>query len=82
MQYLDETTSSVRRQLRRADRFDNYSESSARVDSTGNCGHAITKGQVIGYNRTHGCKCAACWAKWSQENVEADMDERMMSGGY
>lgn len=82
MQDQDEITGTVMCRLRRADQFDNYREISARFDSTGNCGHAITKGQVIGYNRTHGCKCAACWAKWSQENADAAFDERMMSGGY
>lgn len=82
MQDKDEMTGSIMRKLRRADRFDNYREIAARFDSTGNCGHPIKNGETIGYNRQHGCKCAACWAKWVQENSEAAFDEHMMSGGY
>lgn len=59
----------------RADRFDNYREILARFASMGACGHPIKKGEVIGYNSTHGCRCTACWIKWREENREADAVE-------
>lgn len=57
--------------LRNADRFDNYREITARFDSIGKCGHAIKRGDLIGYNRRHGARCSACWANWKAENLEA-----------
>lgn len=66
-----ETTSRVMRQLRTADRFDNYREITAKFDSTGKCGHAIKKGDRIGWNKRHGCQCASCWSRWVAENREA-----------
>ena len=70
-----ETTRRVMRQLRTADRFDNYREITARFDSTGKCGHQIKKGDRIGWNKRHGCHCADCWSRWSAENREADAIE-------
>ena len=62
------------------DRFDHYRSITARFNSTGKCGHPIKKGDQIGYHRTHGCRCADCWAKWSSENREAEMQEQQ--SGY
>ena len=60
-----------------ADRFDNYREIDARFASTGTCGHAIAKGDVIGWHpRLKKTQCAACWARWVAENAEADAVER------
>lgn len=73
--------SSVRRSLRTADRFDNYRTITARFASTGKCGHPIKQGDTIGYNKQHGCQCAACWERWSAENAAAAADEAMMGGG-
>ena len=63
---------------RTANRFDNYHELTAKFDSTGSCGHAIHRGDTIGYHRSHGAQCAVCWVRWSAENREADAIE----GGY
>lgn len=60
---------------RKADRFDNYREIAAKFDSTGVCGHPIKKGDRIGYNKAHGCRCTDCWTKWVEENREADAIE-------
>ena len=64
-------------------RFDCYRQISAQFDSTASCGHAIKKGDIIGYNPSvrddRGQKrtqCASCWAKWAAENAEADAIER------
>jgi hypothetical protein len=60
-----------------ADRFANYREIRARHASTGACGHAIHKGELIGWNpRVSKAQCAACWARWAAENAEADAIER------
>ena len=67
---------SINRRLRTADRFDNYREITAKFDSTGKCGHEIKKGDRIGYNKDHGCRCSVCWDKWYAENKEAEMIER------
>lgn len=70
-----------RRRLRSstADRFDSYVEITARFDSVGACGHSITKSDPIGYNRgARKARCASCWAKWVEENREADMLESGM----
>lgn len=74
-------SSSVRRSLRTADRFDNYREITAKFASVGKCGHPIKPGDRIGYNKRHGCQCANCWSKWSAENAAAAADEAMMGGG-
>lgn len=66
---------SINRRLRKADRFDNYRQITAKFDSTGKCGHEIKKGEVIGYNRTHGCYCSDCWGRWVAENREAEAME-------
>jgi hypothetical protein len=59
-----------------ADRFDNYCEIAARFDSTGACGHAIHKGDVIGWNRrARKARCTDCWTRWVAENAEADAME-------
>ena len=60
----------------KSDRFDKYTEIAARFDSTGSCGHAIKRGDRIGWNkRAHKTQCAACWARWCAENHEADIIE-------
>lgn len=72
----NEISSNVRRQLAVADRFDNYREIRAKFDSTGKCGHAIKTGDVIGWNKRHGCQCSSCWSRWVAENREADAIEQ------
>ena len=62
---------------RSADRFDNYREIDARFASTGSCGHAIGKGDRIGWHPgIKKTQCAACWQRWVAENAEADYLER------
>jgi hypothetical protein len=62
---------------RTADRFDNYREIDARFASTGTCGHAISKGDRIGWHPSlKKTQCASCWSRWCAENAEADMLER------
>ena len=59
------------------DRFYNYREISARFNSDGSCGHAIAKGDSIGWNsRNKQTQCADCWHRWCAENAEADILER------
>ena len=59
------------------DRFYNYREISARFKSDGSCGHAIVKGDRIGWNPGNKkTQCADCWRRWCAENAEADMLER------
>ena len=57
-------------------RFPEYRELVARYAGTGKCGHAIRKGDVIGWHLRAGAQCAECWAKWCDENAEADRLER------
>ena len=58
-------------------RFDDYIGITARFDSDGSCGHAIRKGDAIGWTRrTRETQCADCWRRWSVENAEADAIER------
>lgn len=64
-------TAYINRQLRTADRFDNYREITAKYNSTGKCGHRIHAGDRIGWNKRHGVYCQACWEKWYAENQEA-----------
>ena len=60
----------------RYNRFTYYREIEARFDSTGACGHAIKRGDRIGWNkRAKRTQCAACWARWVDENREADAIE-------
>jgi len=60
-----------------ADRFDNYREIEARFASTGTCGHAIGKGERIGWHpRLKKTYCPTCWHKWCAENAEAEAIER------
>jgi hypothetical protein len=73
--YEAEISRQVIRRLKTADRFDNYREITAKFDSTGKCGHSIKKGDRIGYNKDHGCRCSDCWSSWVRENHEADMIE-------
>jgi hypothetical protein len=80
MEDFDDVSGRVMKGLRTANRFDNYREIYAKFDSMGACGHPIKKGDLIGYNKRHGCQCKECWAKWSAENREADMLEQ--SGSY
>ncbi len=63
---------------RNSNRFSNYIEITAKFDSEGACGHPIKRGQVIGYNRTHGTRCESCWKTWKAENAEAEMYERAL----
>lgn len=53
-------------------RFCDYREIRAKFNSTGNCGHEIKTGDMIGWHRAKGCKCKDCWAKWVAENREAE----------
>ncbi len=65
------------RNNRTADRFDNYRDLDARFASTGTCGHAIAKGDSIGWHPTlKRAQCADCWRRWVAENVEAEAMER------
>ena len=52
-------------------RFDNYREITARLDSTGRCGHPIKRGDRVGWHKHHGARCSACWQTWKAENAEA-----------
>jgi len=74
-------TRQIMGRLSREDRFSNYREITARFNSTGKCGHVITKGSRIGYSRRYGCKCSVCWEKWVGENAAAEHDERFMAAG-
>lgn len=56
---------------RNQNRFDNYRELTSKFDSMGACGHAIKKGDVIGWHHIHGARCSDCWRKWCSENAEA-----------
>ena len=67
---------------RSADRFDNYRQITARFNSVGACGHGVAKGEQVGYHRSHGVQCAACWAKWQSENAEAAMLETSYTEQY
>lgn len=61
----------------RADRFYNYREIDARFASTGSCGHAIAKGDRIGWHpKLRKTYCTECWGLWCDANAEADMLER------
>ena len=68
-------------------RFNDYTGINAQFNSTGSCGHAIKKGDDIGWargNRRRGRKsetqCADCWAKWVDENREAQAYEDRYCG--
>jgi hypothetical protein len=50
--------------------FENYREISSRFDSRGACGHPIRKGDLIGWNRRRGTRCALCWEIWKQKHAE------------
>ncbi len=66
-----------RRFSRNSDTFDNYREIDARFASTGTCGHAIGKGDRIGWHPSlKKSQCAACWSRWVAENAEAAAMER------
>lgn len=80
MSEQNEMTGSIRRAMKREDRFDNYRERRANVAGHGACGHAVAKGDVIGWNHRHGVRCTKCWTAWVAENRAADEDERFMSG--
>ena len=67
-------------------RFNDFTSITAKFNSTGTCGHAIAKGDEIGYargNRRRGVKaetsCSACWTRWCAENAEAYMLEQQAS---
>lgn len=57
-------------------RFDNYREMNSKFDSVGKCGHGVKKGDIIGYHKIHGVRCATCWKKWVLENWEAHCVEQ------
>jgi hypothetical protein len=57
-------------------RFNQYRSIRAKFSSTGKCGHAITKGDLIGWSpRGSETCCAACWSRWQAENAEAEAYE-------
>ncbi len=62
-------------------RFNDYREFTSKYDSMATCGHAIKKGDVIGWAPRRGrwdkseTVCAGCWARWRSENAEADAIE-------
>ncbi len=60
--------------------FANYREIISRFASVGKCGHAINKGDTIGWHRVHGAQCAKCWQQWKADNAAADFDERQING--
>ncbi len=65
------------RNNRHDDRFDNYREIDARFASTGSCGHAISKGDRIGWHPSlKKTQCADCSRRWVAENAEAEAYER------
>lgn len=69
-----------------AARFNDYRAIQTRFNSTGTCGHAIRKGDSIGWApRTRETQCADCWSRWVSENAEAERYERQhgfCGGGY
>ncbi len=65
------------RSYNRSETFQNYRDITAKFASEGSCGHAMSKGDVIGWNRvTKKTQCADCWRAWCVENAEADLCER------
>lgn len=62
-------------------RFNDYREFISKYESTADCGHAIKKGDVIGWSPRRGrwdkskTQCADCWSRWKAENAEADAIE-------
>ena len=60
-----------------SDYFDNYRDILAKFDSTGSCGHAIAKGDAIGYNpRNRKTSCATCWHRWQYDvAAESSMEQ-------
>ena len=60
-------------------RFNDYLDITAKFNSTGTCGHTITKGDSIGYARAGRGKaetqCSDCWKRWSLENQEEELLE-------
>lgn len=70
-----------------ADNFDNYRTIQAKFASQGACGHAIAKGDRIGYNPLlKRVRCASCWRRWEDENLESSLHEQRFEaqqrGGY
>lgn len=62
-------------------RFDYYREIEAKYASTASCGHAVDRGDHIGYNpriKPARTVCAFCWRKWVAENAEYAALERDM----
>lgn len=55
--------------------YNQYQTIQARFDSQGTCGHAIRKGDPIGYspkrNRSDSAEtqCAECWRAWTNDVV-------------
>ena len=64
--------------------YNHYREIPAKFDSQGTCGHAIRKGDTIGYSpaKYRGDKaetqCAECWRKWTNDVI----NEREYCNGY
>ena len=67
-------------------RYNDHREITAKFDSVGTCGHAVKKGDRIGYAKPRygavSVQCTACWRKWADENREADMYERAYEPEY
>lgn len=65
--------------MRHADRFNNYREITAKRATPATesaCGHAIARGDRIGWNRgLRRVRCRDCWTAWVNENQEAQMIE-------
>ena len=63
----------------RNDRFNDYREITAKRATPATdtaCGHAIAKGDQIGWNRAlRRVRCASCWRTWTAENQEAQFIE-------
>ena len=56
---------------RNANRFGNYREITVEFDFTADCGHAIKKGDRIGWHPKHGTQCPNCWTRCVAEAIKA-----------
>lgn len=71
-------------QITNPNNFPNFREITARFSSVATaCNHAISKGDVIGWNRrTRSTFCKDCWLEWRRENDAAAEDERFIASQY
>lgn len=54
-------------------RFNQYRSIRAKFASKATCGHAVAKGDVIGWSPRSGeTSCKDCWQRWQAENAEAE----------